>query len=105
MMAMMVIILRMQWNRKRMIDGMTELIKEEKESHFEIMNAEEDPTATRSGTMDSTFGDLQQFADGLDLENVEVDSDTEQNFEMLLEQLDDEPATQNKNQNETEKEK
>ena len=71
----------------------------EKESHFEILNAEEDAN--------DTFGDLQQFADGLDLENVEVDSDTEQNFEMLLEELDDDETGGDKadgqKPNETEK--
>ena len=36
-------------------------------------------TATATSTID-TFGDLEQFADGLDLDNVEVDSDTEQNL-------------------------
>jgi len=58
--------------------------KEKEEEEDEVVNAEEDPTSTID-----TFGDLEQFADGLDLDNVEVDSDTEQNFEMLLEELND----------------
>merc|ERR1711920_797356 len=54
----------------------------------ETKNAEEVAESLDKTT--DTFGDLEQFADGLDLENVEVDSDTEQNFELLLEELNDE---------------
>ena len=69
---------------------------EQNGDQFQVQNAEEvdDPEQTATVSMDATFGDLQQFADGLDLENVEVDSDTEQNFEMLLEELNDENSTQ-----------
>merc|ERR550532_982589 len=67
-----------------------EIENDENVTEAETQNAEELDVESNDKTTTDTFGDLEQFADGLDLENVEVDSDTEQNFEMLLEELNDE---------------
>merc|ERR1712129_559458 len=67
---------------------------EEQEEEEVNVNDDGDKTTT------DTFGDLEQFADGLDLDNVEVDSDTEQNFEMLLEELNDDTVHQKDEQDE-----
>merc|ERR1712157_194381 len=67
---------------------------EEESAEINAQNAEEAEIESNDKTTTDTFGDLEQFADGLDLDNVEVDSDTEQNFEMLLEELNDETVHQ-----------